>query len=481
MDPQRSICWDQHVLITLPSEKSKIAELKPDGTVSLGKFGAFHVNDVIGYPLGTKFEIFYDEETEKWNETVKEMKGKKEKNRTPVGKIRLMTSDKEISPASMEDNDVDMDNIPVDSINGLNVASSENNKDLFDMGNDVQKMSNADIEALKQSSKTSQEIINQIIKSHGSFDKKTIHSQAKYLKRKQKKFDKIFTIEYLDGSALLQYLIDKDDIQRVMDISEETVGMLLNLANIRANGNYICMDETGGLLVYFMMERMFGGMEDDNDPSKQGKIIVLHENEHVNLDLLKYSNYSESFINKHIVTISLLEFFEPLTEEEIKSRFTPLPKEQLYELKASKKNSYYRKLKWQKTQLDLLKYSNSVQYDALILATTLHLPDLVKRLVDHIHGSRPIICYSQFKEVALELSHSLYDDLRFLAPTILETRFRPYQTIRGKLHPLMTMRGGGGYLMSCQRVIPVDPATIPKPPPFVPKQESVDETTTPSA
>ena len=52
------------------------------------------------------------------------------------------------------------------------------------------------------------------------------------------------------------------------------------------------------------------------------------------------------------------------------------------------------------------------------------------------------------------LAHTLYSDLRFLAPSILETRCRPYQSIRGKLHPLMTMKGGGGYLMWCHRVIP---------------------------
>ena len=466
MHPQKQICWNQHVLITLPSEKSKIAELRPDGTISLGKFGAFHVNDVVGFPLGTKFEIFYDEETNQWNEMQKQKNEGKEKNRIPVGKVRVLTQGRD-NLSDDDDDDDNSNNEPEEnklSSDALNVtafttASSESNRNLIDRGNDVQKLSAEDIEQLKQKSVTSQEIISQMIKSHGSFDKKTVFSQEKYLQRKQRKFDKIFTINYLSGSALLQYLIDKNDIQRIMDISEESIGMVLNLANVRSNGTYLCMDETGGLLVYFIMERMFGNGTKYVDPNK-GKIVVLHENEHVNLDLLKFSNYSEDFINKHIITISLLDFFEPLTREEIESRFTPLPKEEVYELKASKKNSYYRKLKWQKTQLELLKYINDVQYDGLILGTTLHLPDLVKRLGDHIHGSRPIVCYSQFKEVLLELSHSLYNDLRFLAPTILETRCRPYQTIRGKLHPVMTMRGGGGYIMACTKVIPIEPSIV---------------------
>lgn len=463
MDPQKHICWNQHVLITLPSEKSKIAELRPDGTVSLGKFGAFHVNDVVGFPLGTKFEIFYDEETDKWNEMQKQKNGGKEKNRIPVGKVRVLTQGRD-NPSEycselndgMEENGLNSDSL---NVTAFTTDSSESNRNLIDRGHGVQKLSTEDIERLKQKSVASQEIISQMIKSHGSFDKKTVFSQEKYLQRKQRKFDKIFTVNYLSGSALLQYLVDKNDIQRIMDISEESMGMILNLANIRSNGTYLCMDETGGLFVYFIMERMFGNGAENVDPNV-GKIVVLHENEHVNLDLLKFSNYSEDFISKHVITIPLLDFFEPLTREEIESRFTPLPKEEVYELKASKKNSYYRKLKWQKTQLELLKYINDVQYDGMIFGTTLHLPDLVKRLGDHIHGSRPIVCYSQFKEVLLELSHSLYNDLRFLAPTILETRCRPYQTIRGKLHPVMTMRGGGGYIMTCIKVIPVSPPMV---------------------
>lgn len=448
--------FNQHVVITLPSDKSKIVELRPNSSISLGKFGAFYVNDVVGYPFGTKFEIYYDEEAKSKNDSVPETP--KEKNRTPIGKIRVI----EHFTADLQHNADENDDLEFreTSVSLENLKSSETNKDLINIGNDIQKLSTHEIEELKKQSSSTSEIISKIIESHGSFDKKTIHSQKKYLNRKRQKFAKEFTIEYLSSSALLQYLIEKGDIQRAMDMSEESIGMLLNLANIRSKGTYLCMDETGGLLVYFLLERMFGGH--DNWDESIGKIVVIHENEHPNLDLLKFSNYSEKFISQHVITISLIDFFEPPTMDEINERFQPLSKEEIYELKSSKKNTYYRKLKWYKNQLEILKYVKEVEYDALVVATTLYLPSLIPRLSERVHGSRPIVCYSQFKEIVLELSHTLYNDLNFLAPTILETRCRPFQTIRGKLHPKMTMRGGGGYLMWCHRVIPVNPEDIPK-------------------
>ena len=440
IDPLKRISLNQHVILKLPSDNWKIVELKGNSSISLGKFGAFKVNDILGYPLGTSFEIIYYGTSEP---------DQKNKNKIPIGNVRVIDDVQKYGEETPAVESSDQHALS-------NIENSLSNKNLLNVGNKIQKLTMSEIEELKKQSASSNEIISKMIESHGSFHKKTIHSQEKYLKRKKQKFAKYFTVNYLSSSALLQYLLDKGDIQRVMDMSEESMGMLLNLANVRNNGYYLCMDDTGGLLVYFLLERMFGG---DILTKATGKIVVVHENEHPNLDLLKFSNYSEEFINEHVKTISILDYFEPMTEEEIEAGFAPLSKEEVSSLKGNRKNAYFRRLKLYKNQLEMTKYATTIQYDGLVVATTLSLSSLIPKLSERVHGSRPIVCYSQFKETVLELSLVLYDDLRFLAPSVLETRCRPYQTIRGKLHPLMTMRGGGGYLMWCQRVIPAsDPA-----------------------
>ena len=450
MNALTTIDFNQHVIVRLPSKNYKIVELKPNTSVSLGKFGAFEVNDIIGYPFGLTFEIYYDGEEVSSDEN----RDSKPKNKIPIGKVRLLSQEiKDVNndkddgqsepPLSIKEKSVSLELSSIDS--------SATNQSLVNMGSKAQELTVEEIEKMKQESLSSKEIIDKIIKSHKSFHNKTVYSQEKYLNRKKQKFAKYFTVEYLSSSNLLQFLIDKGDIQRILDMSQESMGMLLNLGNIQPNGNYLCMDETGGLLVYFLMERMFGG---DNESKAKGKVVVIHENEHANLDLLKFANYSEKFIKEHVHTISLLDFFEPPTLEEIQERFTPLPKEEARALKGGKKNSYYRRLRWYNTQLQVMELTGKFLYDGLVVATTLHLPTVVPKLAEKVHGSRPIVCYGQFKETLLELAHTLYSDLRFLAPSILEVRCRPYQSIRGKLHPLMTMKGGGGYLMWCHKVIP---------------------------
>ncbi|SCU88422.1 LADA_0E10044g1_1 [Lachancea dasiensis] len=460
MDAITHATFNTHVLLRLPSNNLKICELKPDTDISLGKFGAFRTNDVVGFPFGTTFEIQYDQaddEKVSVSGSSNDNKNSKNKFKIPVGTLRVLGSRLTASNSGATLG-LEEESTPQPELQSI--GNSENNQHLINIGNSIQKLSTEEIEQLKLQTASSEEIINKMIEAHGSFHQKTVYSQEKYLKRKKQKFAKFFTLEYLSSSGLLQYLLDKGDVVRAMDMSEESLGMILNLANVKSNGTYLCVDETGGLLVYALLERMYGG---EHSADAAGKVIVVHENEHANLDLLKFSNYPEDFIQKHVKTVSILDYFEPPALAEVQEAFTPLSEEQLKLMKSNKKGAYYRRLKWYNSQLDIIDWTSKLQYDGLIVASTLHLPTFVPRLGERVHGSRPVVCYSQFKETVLELSHALYRNLEYLAPTIMETRCRPYQTIRGRLHPLMTQRGGGGYLMWCHKVIPVNPDDVKAP------------------
>ncbi|SCU94292.1 LAFA_0F20978g1_1 [Lachancea sp. 'fantastica'] len=458
MDPVTRISLNTHVLVKLPSDNLKICELKADSDISLGKFGAFRTNDIIGYPFGTTFEIRYDNIADDENvskvKSADGSKSTKEKFKIPVGDLKVIDN-RLLASRATNGSGSDEEFTPQPELQLI--GNSESNKNLINIGSSIQKLSSEEIEQLKLQSASGEDIINKIIGAHGSFHQKTVYSQEKYLKRKKQKFAKRFTVEYLSSSGLLQYLLDKGDVVRAMDMSEESLGMILNLANIRSSGTYLCVDETGGLLVYALLERMFGG---NNDSTAGGKILVVHENEHANLDLLKFSNYTEEFIQEHVKTISILDYFEPPKLEDVKEALTPLSDDELKAMKSNKKGAYYRRLKWYNGQLNIIDWATKLQYDGLVVASTLHLPSFIPKLGERVHGSRPIVCYSQFRETLLELSHVLYDDLRYLAPSVMETRCRPFQTIRGRLHPAMTMRGGGGYLMWCHRVLPVDPSEV---------------------
>lgn len=420
MDVQHNcstIVPNQHVLIKLPSEGMKIAFLREEGTISLGKFGAFKVESILGHPLGTTFEIGENQDAV----PVKSMIH----NEDPV------------------ENEITEEELTKDQLTKYFEVSAESNQDIINIGLSIQKLDNKQIDDLKKSGASSeigQKIIEQIIAGHAAFDKKTVFSQQKYLRRKQQKFLRRFQVEYLGLSQLLQYYIDKD-IQRVLHMSEETLGMLLSYANIRPGGNYLVLDDTAGVVVYAMLERMQG----------KGSILLIHENEHANLAALRHSDYSEEYQKKMIKTLSWLQFAEPENE---KIEWEDLPQEEIDEMRPTKQLQYSRRLKRAAEINDALDMVINGNFDALVAVSTLNISSLLPYVVPRVGGSRPVVFYSPYKEVLLETQHELMTDKRVLAPAMFETRARVYQTIQGRLHPLMTSRGYGGYILYGIRVFP---------------------------
>lgn len=410
----------QHALIRLPSEGLRIVLLREDGVVSLGKFGSFKVSSILGHPFGTTFEV------------------REEQEAVPIKSLTSLEDRVEVENEQDEDAEKE-------ALIKYFEKSAESNQDIINVGLKIQKLDNKQIDELKKlgaSSEIGQKIIEQIIAGHAAFDKKTLFSQQKYLRQKQMKFLRRFQVEYLGSSQLLQYFIEKD-MQKVLDMSEETLGLLLSYANVRPGGRYLVLDDTSGVVVYAMMERMQG----------RGQIMLVHENEHPNLAALRYLDYPEELQKKMITSVSWLQFLEP---EDEKIDWQELLAEELAALKPNKQLQYQRRLAKAAEINEALDSVIKGNFDALVSCSTLSIPSFLPYVVEKVGGSRPLAFYSTFKEMLLETQHELTKDKRVLAPSIFETRARVYQTIRGRLHPLMTSRGYGGYILWATRVIPAE-------------------------
>lgn len=411
---------NQYVLVRLPSESLKIVELRTGGQISLGKFGTFNVDDVIGYPFGQSFEIVDDE------------------------KVKPIKSLTEQVVVEEEEEDLE-EEFTKDKLTKMFSNSAENNQHIINIGSKIQKLTSQEIDELKNSGAASnigQHIIQKIVEGHDAFDKKTIFSQQKYLKRKQQKFMRRFTIDYLGPSEMIQYYLIKD-ASKLLDMSEETLGLLMTYSNVRPGGKYLLIDETGGVILYAMLERM----------NCEGTIVLIHENEHANYSALKHSNYLDDLIRSKVKMINWLQILEP---EQEKIEFEEIAGPELSEMKAPKRSQYYRRQKRANEINEVIELVEQGNFDGFISVTTLDPKSYLPMIIPKIGGSRPMAIYSQFKETLLETQHFLTTDKRILAPSIFETRVRHYQTIIGRIHPTMTMRGYGGYLLIGTRVFPRD-------------------------
>lgn len=384
---------NEYVLLRLPSENFRVEKLVPGTPLTLGKFGTFKVDEIIGHPFGFTYEIQSDES------------------------VKIVDNQFEIDES---------------------LESTKTNQDLVDDPTN-QQLTNVEIEELKKAGVTGEELIQQVIKSHGSFNKKTALSQAKYLIRKQKKFLQRFTPEPIGTNELISIYTDRESY-RIMNMAPADLGLMMTYANVKQGGVYIVVDDIKGLLVAGLLERLAG----------KGTVILIHGNEEFNIGAVAYMNYPEDVVESMVKPINWLDILHP--EEAL--QHVELSTEDLDALKPAQKKNYYKRKQRVETRKEIEKLLAERRPEGLLVASELYLPTMVPKLLDFLQGSASIALYSDAKEILVSTNEVLLKDLRVVGPSITESRVRHYQTVPGRIHPHMTSKALGGFILSGTRVIP---------------------------
>ncbi|KAE8137693.1 Gcd10p family-domain-containing protein [Aspergillus pseudotamarii] len=433
----------QFVALRLPSEFTKIQKIEPDSTVFLGKFGSFPANQIIGRPFYLTFEIL-DDADEKDGSCLRVI---------PAAELHAETLIAEgEGEGDGEELDTNEDGTPM-----------RTNRETVDDAS-TQKLTWEEIEALKkESGGAGREIISKLLESHQALDQKTSFSLAKYMLRKRRKYMKRFTVLPLDVSILTNHMMEDQGAARIMELRDEMIGLLGCWGNVhhggdasleqaiaaKPNGRYLVVDDTGGLVVAAMAERM--GIlypHDGDDYEEQGSsdepkkneaeqaqddeqpptdsstrrparpahmsasgnsITFLHPNKQPNLSLLKYFGYNldnpdETHpLHKHLKTVSWLQLLDPNADPIYSEEPEIIPESELYTMKSNKRGAYHRKRnRWARVQ-SVVNEARAGEFDGLIVATAMDPSSVLKYAVPLLAGSAHVAVYSPSIEPLTEL------------------------------------------------------------------------------
>lgn len=235
-------------------------------TIALGKYGSFPSNLIIDRP----FHLTYEVQDKRDGETFSRLR--------VVPGTELNATALADTNANEETEDTDTDDavlVPddgeeltlVDESGKVLVRSS---KEMLD-DTARQTLSATEIEELKKKGTAAgQELIAKLLLSHTAIDQKTAYSLAKYKLLKTKKYIRRFTVLPLDIPRLAQWLLEERDAAKIMEIRQETLGLIGCWADVhysappadgaagsgQIDGRWLAVDDTGGLLVGSMAERM---------------------------------------------------------------------------------------------------------------------------------------------------------------------------------------------------------------------------------
>lgn len=350
------------------------------------------------------------------------------------------------------------------------VVMRTNRKIIDDPNSQIMTME--EIEEMKaQNTGSGKDLVAKILESHSALDQKTAFALAKYTLRKTKKYLKRFTVLPLDVSTLARWMFVEKEPMKIMEMREEILALIGSWSNVyctpsaplppasektmKGGGRWLVIDETAGLLVAYMAEKMGILHPPDQDdrqmekdtvsnqapeavneeriqedlrpnnsnttsqhnprprksstPATTNTITLVHAKEQPNLSLLKYFHF-DAFnpsashpLESHLKMLSWLQLLAPeddsgYIEPELASE------EVLQSWKSGKRSNYFRKRRrWERIKL-IVDDTRAGGFDGLIVASVMNPVSILQHTVPLLRGAAQVVVYSPTVESLVELA-----------------------------------------------------------------------------
>ncbi|KAI9810932.1 MAG: tRNA (adenine(58)-N(1))-methyltransferase non-catalytic subunit trm6 [Phylliscum demangeonii] len=464
---------DAYIVLRLPSDTLKIVKIVPNNIVSIGKFGSFRANSLLGRPYHLTFEII-EASTELSLRVLSgaDLQAEAQEGVGDGGGGGGITTGE--------------DGVEYEGADDAGKATVRSNREIHDEPG-RQTLSMAEIETLKkEGAGAGRDLISRLMLSHTAIGQKTSYSLAKYSLRKSRKFLRRFTVLPLDVTLLARWLLMEKEPARILEMREEMLALMCSWANIRwsaghddgvdggevdgavprcGRGRWLVVDDTAGLVVAMLAERM--GIllpeddDDDNDrddgdaaapevdstttdnvpsatpptpnpttgspPALAGRprprrrahkvamsaasntITVLHANNQPNLSLLRYFHFdandpSEAHpLYTHLKTLSWLHLLAPESDATY-AEPDPVSAETLSTWKSGKRATHHRKRRrWERVR-HVVDDTRTGHFDGLVVASTMEPASVLRHTVGLLRGGAPVVVYSANLEPLVELA-----------------------------------------------------------------------------
>lgn len=441
--------------------------------ISIGKYGSFHANSIVSRPYYLTFEIVDARGTSL--------------RVVPAAELceDIHENDVAVYDQEIEESLVGNDGTKNEIINADDKVVMRTNRDVVD-DTSRQRLTMSQIENMKKTELGSgKNLVARILESHSALDQKTAFGLAKYTLRKAKKFLKRFTVLPLDVPLLANWILFEKEPQKIMEIREEILALTGSWLNVHCvgedihdrisngpsshgNGRWLVVDETGGLLVAAVAEKinvLYRQQESPTDdavelvqeingvnisPTHSGSspeiiakkpnfskktstsvenntITLIHANSQPNLSLLGYFGFDAANpdtthpLYAHLRTLSWLQLLSP-EEDAGYAEPEAVPDEILRAFKSGKKSNYYRKRRrWERIR-SVMHETRDGEFDGLIVASVMDIATILHHAVPLLRGAAQVVVYSPNIEPLAELAdyYSTSRRTAYLADNISE-------------------------------------------------------------
>ncbi|KAJ4152889.1 hypothetical protein LMH87_009409 [Akanthomyces muscarius] len=477
--PRNTVQPNAWVALKLPNGNVKILQITPNTTVSLGKYGSFPSNLLLERPYHITYEVQDKREGETFSRLRvvpgTELNADALIDTTAEDEAANATPDAE--PANQESDDINEAMIAAAVGEELALVDEEVaeggvvTRKTFDE-QARQTLTTEEIEELKRKGAgAGKEIVAKLLLRHTAIDQKTAYSLAKYKLLKEKKYVRRFTVLPLDVAMMAQWMLEDKDASKILEMRQESLALVGCWADVHFGGRpvegvttphggrWLAVDDTGGLLVAAMAERMGILYRDEDEPKQEddqteeapteeptaeeangaedtvsttrpsrkrphkddlslhyaltNSITLIHANSQPNLSLLRYFGFDASDPSPHepyhplftnLLPISWLQTLSPQDDPTYAEQPDEVPLEELMAWKTNRRGNYHRKRRrWARTQ-QIVDGTRAGGFSGLAVASTMEPISILRNALPLLAGGSPVAIYSPTMEPLAQLA-----------------------------------------------------------------------------
>jgi len=372
--------------------------------VSLGKFGAFRADDLIGLPFGQTYEI---------------VGGNPQKNK--AGDLRMVANK---TLADLEETDA-------------------TNEYINDDG-ESQKLTYVDIRELKAAGLEGRELIERTLQSNKNFDQRTVYSQDKFISRKEAKHMKLFTPLHPDAATLCAFHFERAP-DKIRFLRPDALAHCMAYGSVRPGGRYIVVDGIGGLLVGAVLERLGG----------HGRLLLINDTDSPPaFDIFNtISSLPKSWVDD---TLRVIHW---AATEQAWQPANPPPSEDSQPRPVLERDR--ARLRKRRNVHDTMQASRAEFFDGFfdgfLMVSNFEALGVLERVQGALAGSARIVVHSPYQQPLVEVQAEMRKRSEWLHVEVVEPWARRYQVLPGRTHPEMNTSASAGYILSAIKVF--DPET----------------------
>eukprot|EP00033_Pygsuia_biforma_P002931 GCRY01003231.1.p1 GENE.GCRY01003231.1~~GCRY01003231.1.p1 ORF type:complete len:435 (-),score=43.90 GCRY01003231.1:111-1415(-) len=300
----------------------------------------------------------------------------------------------------------------------------------FTDSNTAQSLTAEEIEKMRNEGTTGKDIIGKLVEKSETFQQKSDYAKAKYIKRKQKKYEVFVCILRPTTRTIGEHLMANKP-EKILFLRTDSLGLMLSLGNIRPGISIGLVDETSAFLTGAVLSRV----------QHYSKVVVCDVGKKRTEGVLQQFNFrSEHCENLFRLNSNLLR--NPSSAEDLEKKIEDL---QSHLQDPQKQNG---PLAIAKKTLSALQHLTHEKLDTLLCAVKGDPLYPFFLLLPYLKYGAPFVVYSVAKEPLVVLFRVLQTSQKGAQLQIQELFSRQYQVLDNRTHPKMSMHGHSGFVLS---------------------------------